>query len=144
MVDTRFAVSVHFMTALAYRQPGLLSSEELAKGVKTNPSFIRKLVVALAAAGLVESVRGKAGGVRLAKAPKEISLAQIYQAVSDTALIAVPSKTPHKSCLISCGIGEVLCKISLEIEENTLRLLAKRSLQEVLNQVKKKEVATSP
>jgi len=135
MVDTRFAVSVHFMTALAYRQPELLSSEQLAKGVKTNPSFIRKLVVPLAAAGLVESVRGKAGGIRLARKPKDISLAQIYEAVMDTALIAIPGKTPEKECVISCGIGGILCKISKEIEVNTLKVLARRSLQDVLAEI---------
>lgn len=137
MVDTRFAVSVHIMTALANHQRGLLSSEALALGIKTNPSFIRKLVVSLAAAGLVESVRGKTGGIRLAKHPKEISLAQIYQAVTAAPLIAVPTKTPNKGCAISCGMGDVLCKVSREIEEGALRTLAKRSLQEVLGQVMK-------
>lgn len=132
MVDTRFAVSVHFMTVLAHYQPELLSSEQLAKGVKTNPSFIRKLVVPLAAAGLVESVRGKAGGIRLARKPKDISLAQIYEAITDSALIAVPGKSPEKQCVISCGIGGVLGKISKEIEASTLKALAKRSLQDVL------------
>lgn len=135
MVDTRFAVSVHFMTALAHHQPELLSSEQLAKGVKTNPSFIRKLVVSLAAAGLVESVRGKAGGIRLAKKPKDISLAQIYEAVTENALIAVPGKAPEKECVISCGIGGVLCKISEEIEANTLKVLGKRSLQDILTEM---------
>jgi Rrf2 family protein len=137
MVDTRFAVSVHFMTALAFNRPDLMSSETLAKGVKTNPSFIRKLVVALASAGLVESVRGKSGGIRLAKNPKDISLAQIYRAVTEAAVIAVPGKAPEKACAISCGIGSVLCKVSQEIEDGTLKMLAKRNLQDVLAEIKK-------
>ena len=137
MVDTRFPVSVHIMTSLAYNQPTLMSSEQLALGIKTNASFIRKLVVSLASAGLVESVRGKAGGVRLAKKPKDITLDQIYRAVTDSALVAVPNKAPNKSCTISCGIGAVLCRISQEIEENTLKQLAKTSLSEVLGQIKK-------
>jgi Rrf2 family protein len=137
MVDTRFAVSVHFMTALANLQPDLLSSEELAKSVKTNPSFIRKLVVSLSAAGLVESVRGKSGGIRLAKNPRDISLDEIYRAVATTPLLSVPGKTPEKSCQIACGMGAILCKISEEIETGTLKMLAKRSLQDILAQVRK-------
>src|SRR4051812_42916505 len=125
MVDTRFPVSVHIMTSLAYNRPELVSSEQLAVSIKTNSSFIRKLVVSLSAAGLVESVRGKSGGVRLVKNPKDITLDQIYRAVTDNSLIAVPNKTPNKSCAISCGIGDILCKISEEIEENTLKQLAK-------------------
>jgi Rrf2 family protein len=135
MVDTRFAVSVHVMTALANNQPDLVSSEELARSVKTNPSFIRKLVVSLSSAGLVQSVRGKAGGIRLAKSPREISLAEIYRAIAPTPRLAVPGKTPEKTCPIACGMGAVLCAISKEIEDGTLKMLAKRNLQEVLGQI---------
>jgi Rrf2 family protein len=137
MIDTRFPVSVHIMTSLAYTHPNLMSSEILAAGVKTNASFIRKLVVSLAAAGLVESVRGKSGGIRLAKNPKDIRLDQIYSAVTESTLIAVPNKTPNKSCAVSCGINDVLCKISRDIEENTIAQLSKKNLGEILGQIKK-------
>lgn len=137
MVDTRFPVSLHIMTGLANSQPDLVSSERLATSIKTNASFIRKLIVSLSNAGLVESVRGKAGGVRLAKNPKDITLDQIYKAVIDNALMHVPDKTPNKSCEISCGMGDVLCKISKEIEETTLKQLSKKNLAEILSQVKK-------
>ena len=136
MVDTRFPVSVHIMTSLAYNRPNLVSSEQLAVSIKTNASFIRKLVVSLSAAGLVEPVRGKAGGIRLAKNPKDITLDQIYRAVTDNTLIAVPNKTPNKHCAISCGIGDVLCKISEEIEESVLKQLAKKSLSEIVGLMK--------
>jgi Rrf2 family protein len=137
MVDTRFPVSIHIMTSLAYNQPNLVSSEQLALSIKTNASFIRKLVVSLSNAGLVESVRGKAGGIRLAKNPKEITLDQIYKAVTDNTLMPLPDKTPNKSCAISCGMGDVLNKISTEIEEHTLKQLAKKSLSEILSSVKR-------
>jgi Rrf2 family protein len=137
VVDTRFPVSLHIMTGLANSQPDLVSSEQLAISVKTNASFIRKLVVSLSNAGLVESVRGKAGGMRLAKNPKDITLDQIYKAVTENTLMHVPDKTPNKSCEISCGMGDILCKISNEIEENILKQLSKKSLAEILNQVKK-------
>ena len=135
MVDTRFPVSVHIMTSLAHNQPDLVSSEQLALGIKTNASFIRKLVVSLSDAGLVESVRGKSGGIRLAKSPDEITLDQIYKAVTDSALVHIPDKTPNKSCAISCGMGDVLNNLSKEIEENTLKQLAKKKLSEILKLV---------
>lgn len=137
MVDTRFPVSLHIMTGLAHRHPDLVSSEQLAVSIKTNPSFIRKLVVNLTAAGLVESVRGKSGGLRLSRKAKDITLDQIYRAVMGSALLAVPDKTPNKGCEISCGMSDVYCEISQEIETNALKQLAKRNLQDVLNQVRK-------
>jgi Rrf2 family protein len=136
MVDTRFPVSVHIMTALAFNQPNLVSSEELAKSIKTNPSFIRKLVVTLSAAGLVESVRGKAGGIRIAKNPNDITLDQIYRAVNDGSLMAVPDKSPNKMCSISCSMKDILGKISDEIEDNTVKQLSKRNLKDILDQIK--------
>ena len=136
MVDTRFPVSIHILTLLAHHGPGLMSSELLARSVKTNASFIRKLVVTLAAAGLVESVRGKTGGIRLAKNPKDIGLDQIYRAVTDSCLMAVPKKSPNKSCAISCSMGGVLSEISEEIERNTLKQLAKRNLGEGMGRVR--------
>ena len=135
MVDTRFPVSIHILTVLAHFHPKLVSSEQLAVSVKTNASFIRKLVVALSAAGLVESVRGKSGGIRLAKKPKDIGLDQIYRAVTDNTLIAIPDKSPNKSCAISCGMGGILSEISQEIEMNTLKQLAKRDLGEILGRI---------
>ncbi len=132
MIDTRFSVSVHIMTSLAYSQPNLVSSEILAASIKTNPSFIRKLVVLLSSAGLVESVRGKAGGIRLAKKTKDITLDQIYKAVTEHTLVAVPKKSPQKNCAISCGMGDILNKISSEIEEDTLKQLSKKNLSEIL------------
>lgn len=137
MVDTRFSVSLHIMTGLANNQPHLVSSEQLAISIKTNASFIRKLVVSLSNAGLVESVRGKAGGLRLAKNPKNITLDQIYKAVAEKTLMHVPDKTPNKNCKISCGMGQTLSKISNEIEELTIKQLSKKNLAEILNQVKK-------
>ncbi len=137
MVDTRFPVSLHIMTSLAYNHPRLVSSEQLAVSIKTNSSFIRKLVVSLSAAGLVESVRGKAGGIRLAKRPQDITLDQVYRAVAGSSLMAVPQKTPNRSCAISCGMGDVLGQISREVEETTLRHLAKKKLSDVLSQMEK-------
>ena len=136
MEDTRFPVSIHIMTVLGFHQPELVNSEQLAKGIKTNPSFIRKLVASLSAAGLVESVRGKMGGVKLVKSPKEITLDQIYRAVGDGSLMAIPDKTPQASCKISCSMGMILSKISQEIEDGTLRQLSKRSLKDIMDQVK--------
>jgi Rrf2 family protein len=113
-----------------------VSSEQLAVSVKTNASFIRKLVVALSAAGLVESVRGKSGGIRLAKSPKDIGLDQIYSAVTDNTLMAIPDKAPNKSCVVSCGMVGILSEISQEIEKNTLKQLAKKNLSEIVGRVK--------
>ncbi len=136
MVDTKFSVSVHLMTSLAFNLDRLMNSEELATGMKTNPSFVRKLIVHLSGAGLIESVRGKTGGVRLAKSPKDITLDKIYEAVSEHKVICVPEKTPYKPCPVSCAMGGILNRSSENIENTTRVQLSKTSLQDLLFEIR--------
>ena len=82
MVDTRFSVSIHIMTTLAYNEGELMNSDMLAKGLKTNATFVRKLIARLVSAELVESFRGKGGGIKLAKDPHKISLKDIFPSVA--------------------------------------------------------------
>jgi Rrf2 family protein len=135
MVDTKFSVSVHLMTSLAFNLDRLMSSDELAKGMKTNPSFVRKLIVNLSGAGFVESVRGKNGGVRLAIHPKKITLDKIYDAVAEHKVICVPDKTPYKPCPVSCAMGDMLNRISDKIEHSTRMELSKMSLEDLLSEI---------
>lgn len=46
--------------------------------------YLEKLLIEMRRAGLVQSVRGAAGGYKLAKAPDKISLGQILEAVGET------------------------------------------------------------
>lgn len=55
--------------------------------------YLEKLLIALRQAGLVQSVRGAQGGYQLAKAPTEISLGQILEAVGET-IEPLPRHTP--------------------------------------------------
>ena len=67
MVDTRFSVSVQIMVTLAYHSDELMNSDLLSKVLKTNPTFVRKLVSKLVEAKLVDSFRGKGGELKLPK-----------------------------------------------------------------------------
>lgn len=137
MVDTRFSVSVQIMMSLAYHSDELMNSEQLAGVLKTNSTFIRKLVSNLVEAGLVESFRGKGGGIRIAKDPKDISLKCIYLAATeDKTLIKTHKKPVLKACPVSCCIDDVLCEIVDGIESTTQGFLAKKNLFDLLKKVK--------
>jgi DNA-binding IscR family transcriptional regulator len=75
--NSRFPVAVHVLTALAYRDGESLSSTRLAESVRTNPVVIRRLLIRLGKAGLVEAQVGKSGGVRLARRPESITLLHV-------------------------------------------------------------------
>jgi len=61
--------------------PARLSAAALAEETGVPLPTAQKLVGRLAAAGLLESARGATGGVRLARPPAAISLADIVEAV---------------------------------------------------------------
>jgi Rrf2 family protein len=137
MVDTRFSVSVQIMMTLAHHSDEMLSSDMLAKALKTNPTFVRKLVSKLVCAKLIDSYRGKGGGIKMAKLPSEISLKDIYLAsTEDKTLISVHKKPVIKACQVSCCIGLILDDIVNGIEHSTQNFLSKKNLSDLMKSVK--------
>lgn len=136
MVDTRFSVSVHIIVSLAYRPDVLTNSDALAGVLKTNPTFVRKLVSKLVEAGIVQSFRGKGGGIKLAKSPKEISLKDIYVAAMDEkVLVSTPKKSAHKACKVSCSMSEILCEVVEGVESATKSYLSKTHVNDLLKKI---------
>lgn len=137
MVDTRFSVSVQIMTSLAFHEGELMSSDEFAGVLKTNPTFIRKLIAKLVQAGLVESFRGKGGGIKLGRPVSEITLKDIYvAAVEDKPLISTHQKPVYKQCPVSCSMNDILCEVLSGMEKTTLQYLAKQKLSDITAKIK--------
>lgn len=136
MVDTRFSVSVQIMVTLAYHSEEMMNSETLAKVLKTNPTFIRKLVSNLVDAELVESFRGKGGGIKLGKSPADITLQEIYVASTEAKTLVSTHKKPiTKACPVSCSFDEIMCDIIDGIETSTQTYLSKKYLSDLLKKV---------
>ena len=55
--------------------------DDLATEVGTSANYLVHILIELKSAGLVSSVRGKQGGYRLARAPKDVSLGEVWRAV---------------------------------------------------------------
>ena len=139
MVDTRFSISVHVMMTLAYHKDELVNSDFLAGVLKTNPTFVRKIVSRLVEAELVNSFRGKGGGIRIAKSPSEIALSDIYAAaVEEKCLVSTHKRPIMKSCPVSCCMEEVLTDIVDGIENSTKNYLSKMHLSDLLKKAQKK------
>ncbi len=56
-------------------------AEDLAVAVGTSANYLVQILIELKGAGLVRSVRGKRGGYRLGKEPRDISLGAVLRAV---------------------------------------------------------------
>lgn len=84
------------------RQPGELASiAEMARGFAISQSHLMKVVSDLVGAGYLESVRGRNGGVRLARPPGDIRIGALVRHTEDDFDLAACG-----TCLIApaCGL----------------------------------------
>src|SRR6187549_3821849 len=94
----RFAMAVHVLAVLAYKEGDRITSSFLAGSVNTNPVIIRRLLLALQRARLIDTCKGAGSGSRLSRSPARIHLAEIYRSVEDSESFARPNKKPNSAC----------------------------------------------
>src|SRR5690349_21618846 len=104
----RFAMAVHVLAVLAHAQGDRLTSAQLALSVNTNPVIIRRLLLALQRAKLVETSKGAGSGSRLSRSPARINLADIYCAVERPDPFARPHRKPNAECPVGSCIMDAL------------------------------------
>lgn len=116
-MSSRVAVAVHVLTILTSRRDEAVSSQQVAYSVNTNPVVVRRIVGALRRAGLVEVLPGSAGGARLARAPEDVSLLEVYRAVeAREELFALHPQTPCQDCGVGANIQAALTGVFCEAQ----------------------------
>ena len=68
---------------------------------------VMKIVQRLAKAGIIEAVRGKSGGMRLAKMPKEINLREVVE-LTEPSLSPVNCEQPMCKIRSGCQLAGIL------------------------------------
>ena len=94
-----------------YKEGDRVTSAFLAGSVNTNPVIIRRLLLALQRARLVDTSKGAGAGSRLSRAPGRINLAEIYRAVEDCEPFGTPTRRPNAACPVGQCMREALEKI---------------------------------
>ena len=133
--DRTLTTAIHILTALARNEPELLNSDYLSNSLRTNPGLVRRVLSKLVKRGLVESVKGKHGGYRLAVPAETIHLRMVYEAVDMGPLFRSFDKQPYPLCPVSCQIGGVLCGVYEELEGALLSKMEEIPLSNVVNQI---------
>jgi DNA-binding IscR family transcriptional regulator len=80
---TRFSVAIHILAKLEIHKKERNTSDELAAGLGTNSTFVRRVTGLLGKAGLVEGRPGS-GGNKLLKSVEHITLLEVFQAVQNS------------------------------------------------------------
>ena len=132
----RFAMAVHVLTVLAYKQGDRVTSSYLAESVNTNPVIIRRLLLILQKAKLVDTRKGAGSGSRLDRSPLRISLAEVYRAVEEEDAFTMPSREPNQGCPVGQCIERELERVFKSAESAMIDELARVTVADVVNSVK--------
>ena len=124
------------MTALAFSPGEVIGSQTLAASVNTNPVVVRRLLLALRRTRLIETFAGKHGGARLRKKPREISLAEIYDAVEPRPVIPVNERKALKKCHVSCNMKSIMSRVAESTANAVRKHLRGISLAQLVRRVR--------
>ena len=110
--------------------PGLSSARDIAEKTQLGLPTVSKLLKRLTAAGLLNSVRGTAGGYRLKRAACDISVGQILYALDESRGLTACSFEPeacalHSVCHVQGNWRLISQSIEAALESVTLDALAK-------------------
>src|SRR5271170_1877035 len=132
----RFAMAVHVLSVLAYQEGDRVTSTHLAGSVNTNPVIIRRLLLSLQKAKLVETCKGSGSGSRLSRSPRRINMAEIYRSVEDGESFAKPARKPSAACPVGHCILEALAKVFASAQNAMEKNLERTTLADVTDAVK--------
>lgn len=113
---------------------------EIAGRRRIPERFLLQVMGALKRAGLVESVRGKAGGYILARSPEEISFYHVYSAMENS-----NERLPCTQMTVSCQNAATNCSLArvwTDANENLRRQLEEVTLARMIEEDREREMLT--
>src|SRR5687767_6262331 len=132
----RFAMAVHVLAVLAYKQGDRVTSSYLAASVNTNPVIIRRLLLTLQKAKLVDTSKGAGSGSRLERSPTRISLAEVFNAVEEEDAFTMPRREPNRQCPVGQCIQDELERVFSSAENAMLEQLGRKTVADIVNSVR--------
>jgi Rrf2 family nitric oxide-sensitive transcriptional repressor len=121
--------TMRLLIHLAVQPAGAATIHEIAGHFGISRNHLMKVAHRAARAGYVVGLRGRAGGLKLARSPKEINIGEVLRTTEDWALVECFHK-PSNTCRIAgaCGLQAAL----QEAAEAFLAVLDAYSLADVI------------
>ena len=134
-MDNKFAVALHAMVMISETDE-VMTSDKIAKSVQTNASYIRKIMMTLKTAQLIQSSQG-VSGIRLGRDKHEISLFDIYQAVQQTDWVNLFDihQNPNEECPVGRYIEQTLTPTFVDIEQEIVNRLKAETLAQLIERM---------
>lgn len=122
--------AVRMMMYCAANTGGLSRVPDIARSYGVSELFLFKILQPLVAGGLIETVRGRNGGIRLAKPAKDVSLLNVVKCTEDNFAMAECFENDTADCPLvnSCALNSAL----REALDAFFAVLAKYSIDDLV------------
>ena len=137
-MDNKFSSAIHTLILISESDKPL-TSEDIARSVGTNASYIRKIIGLLKKMYIIESRRG-VSGFSLKPRSDDLTLLQIYQAVNEAerpCLFDLHQNSNDK-CIVGRHIKPVLTGMFAEMEDAFAQALAKKTLADCISGIRER------
>lgn len=135
MLSKKTKYAFHALTFLGKkvdRKPILIS--EIAERTNVPKKFLESILLDLKKAGILTSKMGKGGGYYLLKSPHDVEMAEIIRMFNGPiALLPCVSLNYYEPCdecidEETCGLNRIM----IEVRDETLKILANKTLADIL------------
>ena len=135
-MDTKFAVAIHSLIFISESEEAM-TSDTLAETLNTNSSYVRRILASLVKAGMISSA-SKTKGCALLKAPEDIRLTEIYDAVEPgvNKLNMDLSQNPDTGIHLGKCERPIIEGLFREMENAVEKVLAEKTLRDLINSVR--------
>lgn len=130
MITKKTEYAIRALSELASEPARRMTANQVAQRQEIPPKYLPQIVSELSQAGLLHSVRGYGGGIRLARPPHEITLMQIIEAVQGPPI------------LIDCQFGAGECSFKEDCSIRKIYDRALRALRKEFETARLSEVRT--
>ncbi|MBU5626898.1 Rrf2 family transcriptional regulator [Oscillibacter sp. MSJ-2] len=130
-MDSSFCVAVHALVYLNHKAC-MLSSEDLAENICTNPARVRRVMSALKKAGMVHTKEGSVGGYRFAGDPEQLTLDLVADALGARFVDSSwHSGDADMECLVASGMADLMDELFLDLNTRCKERLAQVSIADL-------------
>lgn len=126
-VYTDYTLRVMMYLALKHKSGDLATIDNIVGAYQISRAHVAKIVYDLALADMVVTVRGRSGGIRLARPPEETSIGDLVRLTEkDFAVVACHDQTAELDCAVfpACNLKRVFVRavdaFMMELDRVTL------------------------
>ena len=135
--STKLSDTLHILVFLSLVTDPRLTSARIAESVKTNPAYIRQLMSALKAAGIISNTQGQANA-SLLRSPDEITMLDVYHAVEGNKPLLHLDVDTNPECGVGINIQLAIADFYRDVQQVAEQKMNEITLQNIIEQYYKK------